>query len=100
MIPYIETRDGIILKVLVVPRASRSEIVGEHNGTLRVRIAAAPVDGAANEDLVRLLARELRLPRSAVEITAGYSARLKTVCVAGLESSALTNLCAPQGPKR
>jgi uncharacterized protein (TIGR00251 family) len=100
VIPYTENGDGIIFKVLVVPRASRSEIVGEHNGTLRVRIAAAPVDGAANEDLVRLLARELRLPRSAVEITAGHSARLKTVRVTGLEASAVMNRCAPQGPKR
>ena len=100
MIPYIESRDGIVFKVQVVPRASRSEIVGEHNGALRVRIAAPPVDGAANEELVRLLARALRLPRSAVEITAGHSAKLKTVRVAGLEPSALTNLCVAQGPKR
>ena len=71
MIPYTESDDGIIFKVQVVPRASRSEIVGEHNGALRVRIAAPPVDGAANEELVRLLARALRVPRSAVEITRG-----------------------------
>lgn len=100
MIPYTESRDGVVFKVQVVPRASRSEIVGEHNGALRIRVAAAPVDGSANEELVRLLARALRVPRSAVEISAGHSAKLKTVSVAGLESSALANLCAPQGPKR
>ena len=96
MIPYTESGDGIIFKVQVVPRASRSEIVGEHNGALRVRIAAPPVDGAANEELVRLLARALRVPRSAVEISAGHSAKLKTVRVAGLGSSAIRSLCVPQ----
>jgi uncharacterized protein (TIGR00251 family) len=100
VIPYTESRDGIVFKVQVVPRASRTEIVGEHNGALRVRIAAAPVDGAANEELVRLLARSLRVPRSSVEITAGHSAKLKTVCIAGIELLALENLFAPQGPKR
>ena len=100
MIPYTETRVGIIFKVQVVPRSSRSEIVGEHNGALRVRIAAAPVDGAANEELVRLLARALHVSRSAVEISAGHSARLKTVRVVGRESSAIKDLFDPQGPKR
>lgn len=99
MIPYIESSNGIVFKVQVVPRASRSEIVGAHNGALRVRIARPPVDGAANEELVRLLARSLRVPRSAVEITAGHSAKLKTVRVAGLESSAIENLFVSQGPK-
>jgi uncharacterized protein len=100
VIPYTESGDGVVFKVQVAPRASRSEIVGEHNGALRVRIAAPPVDGAANEELVRLLARALRVSRSAVEIIAGHSAKLKTVRVAGLQSSALTDLCAPHGPKR
>jgi uncharacterized protein (TIGR00251 family) len=100
VIPYTQSADSIVFKVQVVPRASRSEIVGEHNGALRVRIAAPPVDGAANEELVKLLARVLRVPRSAVEITTGHSAKLKTVRVAGLESSAIRNLFVPQGPKR
>jgi uncharacterized protein len=100
VIPYTKSGSGLVFKVQVVPRASRSEIVGEHNEALRVRIAAAPVDGAANEEIVRLLARAFHVGRSAVEITAGHSAKLKTVRVAGLEFSALTNLCASHGPKR
>jgi uncharacterized protein (TIGR00251 family) len=100
VIPYTKSGSGLVFKVQVVPRASRSEIVGEHNGALRIRIAAAPVDGAANEEIVRLLARAFHVPRSAVEIKAGRSAKLKTVRVAGLEFSALTNLCASHGPKR
>jgi uncharacterized protein len=100
VIPYIESADGIIFNVQVVPRASRSEIIGEHNEALRVRIAAAPVDGAANEELVRLLARSLRVPRAGVDIIKGHSAKLKTVRIAGLGSDVLMKLCDTTGPQR
>jgi len=83
-------KDGqLIFKVQVVPRASRSEVIGEHDGALRVRIAAPPVDGAANEELVRLLSRSFGLPHRAIEISAGHSSKLKTVRVAGASVSAL-----------
>ena len=83
MINYTEKDGTLIFKVRVVPRASRSEVVGEHDGALRVRIAAPPVDGAANDELVRLLARAFGVPRSAIAITSGNAAKLKTVRVAG-----------------
>ena len=83
MINYTEKDGTLIFKVRVVPRASRSELVGEHDGALRVRIAAPPVDGAANDELVRLLAGAFGVPRSAIDITGGHAAKLKTVCVAG-----------------
>ena len=89
MINYSEIDGVLIFKVRVVPRASRSEIVGEHDGALRVRIAAPPVAGAANDELVRLLARTFGVPRSVVEITAGHSAKLKTVRVIGGRPSVL-----------
>ena len=83
MINYTEKDGTLIFKVRVVPRASRSEVVGEHDGALRVRIAAPPVDGAANDELVRLLARAFGVPRSAIAITSGHAAKLKIVRVAG-----------------
>ena len=89
MINYAEKDGRLTFTVRVVPRASRTEIVGEVNGTLRVRIAAPPVDGAANDELVRVLARALRLPRNAVTITAGQTSRLKRVAVSGVEAEAL-----------
>ena len=53
-------RDGALLfTVRVVPRAARSSVLGEHDGALRIRLAAPPVDGAANEELARVLARAL-----------------------------------------
>jgi uncharacterized protein (TIGR00251 family) len=92
MINYSEKDGSLTFNVRVVLRASRSEIVGEHDGALRVRIAAPPVDGAANEELVRLLARALGVSRSAIEITAGHSSKLKTVTVAFVRASALESL--------
>ena len=100
MINYSEQNGSVTFKVRVVPRASRSEVVGEHDGAMRVRIAAPPVDGAANEALIRLLAQTLRVSRSDIEITAGRSGKLKTVRVVGLDPSAFRNLPDSHGPKR
>jgi uncharacterized protein len=83
MIDYSERQGRLVFKVRVVPRASRSEFVGEHDGALRVRLAAPPVAGAANEELVRLLARAFKVTRAAVQISAGQTARLKQVTVTG-----------------
>jgi uncharacterized protein (TIGR00251 family) len=86
-------RDGrLVFRVQVVPRASRSEIVGEHNGALRVRLAAPPVDGAANDELIHVLAKRFRIPRSAVTILSGHGGRLKQVSIAGVSESALEKL--------
>jgi uncharacterized protein (TIGR00251 family) len=82
----------VIFKVLVVPRASRSEIVGEHDGALRVRIAAPPVDGAANEELIRLLARVFKVSRGAIDIVSGQGGRVKQVRIAGAEREVLASL--------
>lgn len=85
MIRYTERDGSLTFFVQVVPRASRSEIVGEHNGNLRVRVAAPPVDGAANEELVRLLSRAWRVPRSAIQITTGQKSKLKQVRIVGAD---------------
>ena len=86
-------KDGrLTFKVRVVPRASRTEIVGEHDGALRVRIAAAPVDGAANEELVRFLARALKVPRNAVVVIGGQTSRLKSIAVSGIAADTLLKL--------
>ena len=74
------------------PRASRSEIVGLHGDALKVRLAAPPVDGAANEALVELIARSLDVPRRAVRIAAGASSRAKTVEVEGVDAAAVLRL--------
>jgi hypothetical protein len=77
-------RDGeVVFRVHVVPRSSRSEVVGEHNGSLRVKIAAPPVDGAANDELIRALAKTFKVSRSAVRIVSGQSGRTKQISIHG-----------------
>jgi len=92
MIDYLEKNGYLTFSVRVVPRASRSEIVGEHDGALRVRIAAPPVEGAANEALVRLLARRLGVSRNKVKITSGQTSKLKIISVTGVNPAALAEL--------
>lgn len=75
---------GIRLRVQVQPRASRTELAGLHGEMLRIRLAAPPVEGAANEALVRFLAAALGVPRAAVAITAGAGSRRKTVVIEGV----------------
>lgn len=84
MPPISPTSSGVRLSLQVQPRASRTELVGLHGTRLRVRLAAPPVDGAANEALIRFLAEILQVGRGAVTITAGLSSRQKTVEVEGL----------------
>jgi uncharacterized protein len=75
---------GVRFDVRVQPRASRNEVVGEHDGALRVRLAAPPVDGAANEALVDLLAEVLRVAKRDVKIVRGAASRRKVVEVDGV----------------
>lgn len=70
--------------VHVVPRARHTEVAGRHGDAIRIRIAAPPVDGAANEELVRFLAQRLGITRGAVTIAQGHAGRRKTILVEGL----------------
>jgi len=83
--PLEPVEGGIRLRLHIQPRAATSSLAGLHGDRLRVRLAAPPVDGAANEELVRFLARLLDVPLRAVEITAGHGSRQKTVVVDGVE---------------
>ncbi len=82
MIAYTEKKGTLSFKVLASLR-SRTAIVGEHDGALRVRLKAAPVDGAANEELVRTLAKAFGVPRTDVQIISGHSSKRKSVTIDG-----------------
>ena len=84
MNPLEPAKDGVRLRLRIQPRAASSEVAGLHGDRLRIRLAAPPVDGAANEELVRFLAGVLGVPPRAVEITAGHGGRQKTVVVHGV----------------
>ena len=83
----IEKEGFILLTLQVVPRSSRSEIVGEHNGALKVRLASPPVDGAANAEAVKLLAKALGVARSAVTIVGGHASKAKQMRVNGVTAA-------------
>lgn len=79
VVEYSESGAAVTFAVRVAPRAARTEIAGEHDGALKVRVAAPPAEGAANEELVRFLARHLGLPARDVEIISGHASRTKRV---------------------
>ena len=94
---HVEARGSSVrVSVHVQPRATRSEIVGLHGAALKVRLHAPPVDGAANEALVALLAERLGVARRSVRVVAGLSSRAKTVEVDGTTEAAVRALAAPR----
>jgi uncharacterized protein (TIGR00251 family) len=72
------------IAIRVQPRASRSEVVGTYGDAIKIRIAAPPVDGAANKELIAFLAKRLGLSKSAVQIVKGAQGRDKLVEIEGL----------------
>lgn len=79
--------DGVRLRIRVQPRASRTEVAGAYGDALRVRLTAAPVDGAANDMLVRFLAETLGVGRAAVRLVRGESSRTKVIEVTGIHAA-------------
>ena len=64
MIRFTKDDNSVLFEIRVSPRASRSEIIGEHDGALKVRIASPPADGAANAELTKLLAKTFGFPKA------------------------------------
>ncbi|MGH9852649.1 MAG: DUF167 domain-containing protein, partial [Blastocatellia bacterium] len=84
MIKLTAKDDGISFAVRVQPRASKSGVVGELDGALKVRLAAPPVDGEANEELIRLLATLFAVPRQQITLISGQTSKNKLVRVGGV----------------
>lgn len=83
--PWLHLAEGfVLLDVLVVPRSSKSRVMGVHDGRLKMQLAAPPVDGQANSELVRFLAESLGVAKAQIQIVGGASNRRKTVRVAGV----------------
>ena len=85
------------ITVHVVPRARSSEVAGRYGDAIRIRLAAPPVDGAANAELVRFLVERLGVARRAVSIVAGASSRRKIVSVDGVSREAVEHLLMADG---
>lgn len=84
-----EDKDGCTIILRVIPRASRSEFAGMEEDWVRLRLKAAPVDGKANAELIKFLARTFQVSKAAVTILSGDTARLKRVKLAGISATTL-----------
>jgi uncharacterized protein (TIGR00251 family) len=90
-----EEGGAVTLELLIQPRASRTRVVGVHDGRLKVQLAAPPVDGEANAALVEFLAHALRVKKADVTVLRGESGRRKTVRVAGATAAAALAVLGP-----
>jgi uncharacterized protein (TIGR00251 family) len=95
--PLTATPTGVRLLVHVQPRARRTEVVGRHGDAIRIRLAAPPVDGAANEALLRFLADRLGVARPAVTLLSGQTSRSKRVEVTGIDVATAADRLADRG---
>ncbi len=84
-----ETPDGVRIEVKALPRSSKNQVQGEQDGALKVKLAAAPVDGEANQALVKYLASYLDIPRRNVVLLKGESSRNKVLEIKGLSREQL-----------
>lgn len=92
-----ESKKGLTFDIQVIPHASRAELVGAQNGALKIKVTAPPVEGAANEACIKLLAKELGLKKSQMEISSGAKSRKKTVMIKDINKEELetkiNNIC-------
>lgn len=84
MISLTAKGDYVTFAVRVQPRASRSGIAGELDGALKIRLAAAPVDGEANEELIRVIAKLFKVPRVNVSLVSGQTSKNKLIRINGI----------------
>jgi uncharacterized protein len=86
---YRLTDDGVVLSVHVQPGAGRTAVVGRHGTSLKVKVAAPPTQGRANDAVLELLAESFGLPSAQVELTAGASSRSKQVLLRDADQEAV-----------
>lgn len=85
--------DGrITLTLHIQPGAKKTEFAGLHGDALKIRLAAPPVDGKANEALIKFLAETLKVPKSAVSLKSGQTSRRKVLEIIGLSRNAVAQL--------
>jgi uncharacterized protein (TIGR00251 family) len=83
------TADGVTIDVRVIPRAAKAGIAGTRGDALLVRLHAPPVEGAANKELIEVIAKALDVSRRSVAIVSGERSRNKRVAVAGVNEATL-----------
>jgi len=87
-----EISGGIELHLRVIPRASKNAIQGLHDGALKIRLTTPPVDGKANQALVKFLSKTLKISKSQIKLTQGETNRNKTLKITGISKDELTRI--------
>ncbi|MGD9076528.1 MAG: DUF167 domain-containing protein [Desulfobacteraceae bacterium] len=80
------------IRVKVLPRSSRNQVIGKEGDVFKVNLTSPPVEGKANKALIELLAKRLRIAKGRIEIISGKSSRLKTVRISGLSLEDITQV--------
>ncbi len=95
---HFTAKDGdITFSVRVQPRASRSGMAGEMDGVLKVRLNSPPVDGEANDELVRLLAKIFSIPRARISLLSGQTSRSKLIRLEGVSAESFEKIIKSTG---
>lgn len=89
--------DGVVLEIVVQPRASRTRVVGEHGDRLKLQIAAPPVDGEANAAVIDFLSDVLGVPKRDLELESGATGKRKSIRIRGLDVGTVERLLASKG---
>ncbi|HSA61685.1 MAG TPA: DUF167 family protein [Nitrospiraceae bacterium] len=92
-----DSKNGAVLTVHVQPKASHTECVGIHGDALKIRVAAPPIAGAANEELIRFIASQCEIPRASVLIQYGAEGRHKRLCLRGVTAEFVMARLMPGG---
>jgi len=80
------------IKIKLLPRSSKSRIMGMEGEFYRVKVNSPPVDGEANKELVSLISKKLKVPKGSIEIISGRTSRMKVLCVQGIDKETVTRL--------
>jgi uncharacterized protein len=80
------------IKIKLLPRSSKSQIMGKEGDAYKVKVNSPPVDGEANKELISLLSKKLKQPKSNFEIVLGKTSRIKTVRVVGIDEASVSSL--------
>ncbi len=87
-----QTDEGVLISLYIQPGASKSEIIGEHNGSLKIKIKAPPVDGKANDEVIAFMAKTLGVSKRDISLVKGDKSREKKVLVRGASIEQLQSL--------
>jgi uncharacterized protein (TIGR00251 family) len=87
-----ETENGVVIRVKVTPNSSRSALLPGPEGLLAVKLTSPPVEGKANKELIKFLAKRIRIAPSAIAIIKGQSSREKTLLISGVDEKTVREI--------